>query len=173
MKKLATGMPLNVRKYKRDTMKQRRRRRGPFQFLQFSVIGLANAGIDIGTLNLLLLIFTTDERGWLIAFNTIAYTLAVANSYFWNASITFRRSAKGSNPQRLKFIVQGLVSLGVNNLAFVAFSEILQFAGVPGWLRVNIAKGIAMALSFTASFFMIKYFVFTDTRKHYMEKDEQ
>ncbi|GAB3060974.1 GtrA family protein [Virgibacillus ainsalahensis] len=152
-------------------MKKQRKWRGPFQFLQFSVIGFSNAAIDIGTLNLLLLLFHTEERGWLIVFNTIAYTLAIINSYYWNASITFRTSAKGNNKQRLKFILQGIVSLGVNNLVFLAFGEILQFFGVPGWLRVNIAKGIAMGLSFTASFFMIKYFVFKDTRKHYMEKN--
>jgi putative flippase GtrA len=145
-------------------MKNHRQWRGPFQFLQFSAIGIANAAIDIGTLNLLLLIFQTEERGWLIVFNTIAYTMAVANSYFWNASITFRTSARGSNKQRINFILQGIVSLGVNNLVFVAFSEILRFFGVAGWLSLNIAKGIAMVLSFTASFFMIKYFVFKDRK---------
>ncbi|MFC2947108.1 GtrA family protein [Virgibacillus sediminis] len=151
-------------------MENGKRKKGPFQFLQFSMIGFSNAAIDIGTLNLLLILFQTDERGWLIAFNTIAYTLAVANSYFWNASFTFRRSAKGSGRQRILFIVQGAVSLGVNNLMFLVFNEILIWIGLPSWLLYNISKGIAMAMSFTASFFMMKYVVFRDAKKHYIEE---
>ncbi len=146
-------------------MTQEKRKKGPLQFLQFSAIGVANAGIDIGTLNLLLLLFHSDERGLLLLYNTIAYTLAVANSYFWNASFTFQHSAKGSNRQRILFIVQGIVSLGINNLVFIVSNILLESFGVPNWLRYNIAKGLAMFLSFLASFFMIKYFVFKKTKK--------
>ncbi|WP_100011335.1 GtrA family protein [Lentibacillus sediminis] len=153
-------------------MKKPRKRRGPFQFLQFSVIGFSNAAIDIGTLNLLLIIFQPDARGWVIVCNTIAYTLAVANSYFWNASFTFKNTAKGSGRQRIGFIIQGLISLGVNNLVFLVVTELQGFLGVPNWLRYNIAKGFAMLLSFTASFFMIKYFVFKD-QPHFMENREK
>ncbi|WP_010529717.1 GtrA family protein [Lentibacillus jeotgali] len=143
-------------------MAQQKQKRGPLQFLQFGVIGFANAGIDIGTLNLLLILFHTDDRMLLLLYNTIAYTLAVANSYFWNASITFKRSAKGNNRQRILFIIQGIISLGVSNLIFLGVNEVLDYTAVPSWLRYNIAKGLAMFLSFLASFFMMKYFVFKD-----------
>ncbi|MGP4108605.1 GtrA family protein [Virgibacillus sp. L01] len=146
-------------------MTQEKRKKGPLQFLQFSAIGVANAGIDIGTLNLLLLLFHSDEKGLLLLYNTIAYTLAVANSYFWNARFTFQHSAKGSNRQRILFIVQGIVSLGVNNLVFMVSNTLMESFGVPNWLRYNIAKGLAMLLSFVASFFMIKYFVFKKPKK--------
>ncbi|UJL47505.1 GtrA family protein [Virgibacillus sp. NKC19-16] len=146
-------------------MRQHKRKKGPFQFLQFSVIGVANAAIDIGTLNLLLLLFHTEGSSMLVLYNTIAYTLSVANSYFWNASITFRNSAEGSKRQRITFIIQAIVSLGVNNLVFLGVNSLLVALGVPGWLRYNVAKGIAMFLSFCSSFFMIKYFVFKKTKK--------
>lgn len=145
-------------------------KRGPLQFLQFGVIGFANAGIDIGTLNLLLILFHTDDRMMLLLYNTIAYTLAIVNSYYWNASITFKRSAKGNNRQRILFIVQGLISLGVSNLVFLGVNELLQLTSVPNWLRYNIAKGMAMFLSFLASFFMIKYFVFKDFGKRFINE---
>ncbi|WP_240377392.1 GtrA family protein [Bacillus piscicola] len=146
-------------------MKKTANSKGPFQFLQFSIIGIANAGVDIGTLNLLLLLFPTDDRVVLVVFNTIAYSLAVANSYFWNASITFRHTVEKSGRQRLLFILQGIVSLGVSNLVFLGLADILQLFPIPRWFRYNLAKGIAMFLSFTASFFMIKYFVFKK-KKH-------
>ncbi|TMN22875.1 GtrA family protein [Lentibacillus cibarius] len=151
-------------------MAQNKSKRGPMQFLQFGVIGFVNAGIDIGTLNLLLILFHTDNKGLLLLYNTIAYTLAVANSYYWNASITFKRSAKGSNRQRILFIVQGLISLGVNNLVFLGINELVQYIGINNWLGYNIAKGMAMFLSFLASFFMVKYFVFRDFGKRYINE---
>ncbi|MFD2761531.1 GtrA family protein [Lentibacillus juripiscarius] len=151
-------------------MAQNKQKRGPMQFLQFGVIGFANAAIDIGTLNLLLILFHTDDRGMLLLYNTISYILAVVNSYYWNASITFKRSAKGSNRQRILFIVQGLVSLGVSNLVFLGANELLQLIGTNNWLRYNVAKGLAMFLSFLASFFMVKYFVFRDYGKRYIDE---
>lgn len=143
-------------------MIQRKKKRGPLQFLQFSAVGIANAVIDIVSLNLLVLIFPTSDRLLLLLFNTIAYSLSVANSYFWNATFTFKRTAKGSNRQRTLFIAQGIISLGVSNLVFISVNEVLDFTAVPNWMRYNIAKGLAMFLSFLSSFFMVKYFVFKD-----------
>ncbi|TFJ92743.1 GtrA family protein [Lentibacillus salicampi] len=150
-------------------MAHQKPKRGPLQFVQFGVIGFANAAIDIGTLNLLLILFNTDGRMLLLLYNTIAYSLAVVNSYYWNASITFKRSAKGSNRQRILFIIQGLVSLGVSNLVFLGLNELLDYTAVPSWLRYNAAKGLAMFLSFLASFFMVKYFVFKDFGKRFIK----
>src|SRR5699024_9795955 len=96
----------------------RKQWRDPFHFLQFSAIGISNDMVDMGTLNLLLYIFQTEESGWLFLFNTIAYSLAVSNSYFWNAGITFGTSAKCSRTQHIKFIIQSVISLDVNNFCF-------------------------------------------------------
>lgn len=147
-------------------MEKKKKRKGLFQYAQFSAIGVSNAAVDIGTLNLLLYFFPTDERVMLTTYNTVSYCLAVANSYIWNVLITFKDSAKGSNKQRMAFVLQGLVSLGVNNLVFIGGNTLFEALGVPGWLRYNLAKGVAMFLSFTASFFMIKYFVFKDAHPH-------
>ncbi|GAA0594523.1 hypothetical protein GCM10009001_08300 [Virgibacillus siamensis] len=141
-------------------MTKHKRKSGPFQFMQFSVIGVANALIDIGALNLLLILFYTDDRAMLLLYNTVAYTLAIINSYFWNARFTFQHTAKGSNRQRILFIIQAIVSLGVNNLVFIGANALMEVIGIPNWLRYNVAKGLAMFLSFLASYFMIKYVVF-------------
>ncbi|MBT2569652.1 GtrA family protein [Planococcus sp. ISL-110] len=136
--------------------------RAPVQTLQFTVIGISNAAVDIGSLNLLLLVHPTDHSGTLTLFNTIAYCLAVSNSYIWNSMITFRHTAKGSSKQRFGFFVQGLFSLLINNGVFLAFNLLFQSIGMPAWIRHNLAKGLAMFASFSASFFMIKYLVFKD-----------
>lgn len=148
-------------------MQNGRKSRTPVQTLQFAVIGISNAAVDIGSLNLLLLMHPTDQAGTLTFFNTIAYCLAVSNSYIWNSTITFRHTAKGSANQRFGFFMQGLFSLLINNGVFLAFNLLFQSIGMPSWIRHNLAKGLAMFASFSASFFMIKYFVFKDrTRRN-------
>ncbi|MET3683005.1 putative flippase GtrA [Alkalibacillus flavidus] len=141
---------------------ERKRKSGFKQFFQFSIIGGSNAAIDIGVLNLLLILFPTTDTITLILFNTTAYTLSVLNSYLWNSTITFSRTSSGNNRQRLGFLVQAAISLVINNLVFIALNALIGLFGVPGWLAYNIAKGSAMASSSIASFFMVKYYVFKD-----------
>ncbi|WP_411953918.1 GtrA family protein [Alkalibacillus sp. S2W] len=141
---------------------EKKRKSGIKQFFQFSVIGGSNAAIDIGVLNLLLILFPTTDTLTLILFNTTAYSLSVLNSYLWNASITFNRTSSGAKRQRVGFIIQAIISLGVNNLIFVAINALFGLFGIPAWLAYNIAKGSAMVSSSLASFFMIKYYVFKD-----------
>jgi len=143
-------------------MESSEKRRAPIQTLQFTVIGISNAAVDIGSLNLLLLLHPTDHSGTLTLFNTIAYCLAVSNSYIWNSLITFRHSARGTMKQRFGFFLQGLFSLLINNGVFLGFNLLFQFMGMPTWIRQNLAKGMAMFASFSASFLMIKYLVFKD-----------
>lgn len=143
-------------------MENSEKRRTPVQTLQFTVIGISNAAVDIGSLNLLLLLHPTDHSATLTIFNTIAYCLAVANSYIWNSMITFRHTARGTTKQRFGFFLQGLFSLLINNGVFLGFNLLFQFIGMPAWIRHNLAKVLAMFASFTASFFMIKFFVFKD-----------
>ncbi|SER57889.1 Putative flippase GtrA (transmembrane translocase of bactoprenol-linked glucose) [Gracilibacillus ureilyticus] len=146
-------------------MDREKRKSGGFQFLQFGIIGVGNALIDIGMLNLLLILFYTEDRMLLLGYNTISYLLAVSNSYFWNASVTFNRTSKGSGYQRIGFVVQALISLGISNIVFIGLNSFMEWLGVLNWLRYNIAKGLAMLLSSLASFFMVKYFVFKDYKK--------
>lgn len=146
-------------------MKKSRNKQAPQQRLQFSIIGLSNAAVDIGSLNLLLILFPTDDRGPLLLLNTIAYILAVINSYVWNSIFTFREAAKGSAKERIGFLLQGLFSLGINNGVFLLFNALFQALGIPAWIRHNLAKGVAMFSSFAASYLMIKYLVFKDYKK--------
>ncbi|WP_347836647.1 GtrA family protein [Gracilibacillus sp. JCM 18860] len=137
---------------KRSKETNNKRKSGPFQFLQFGVIGIGNALIDIGTLNLLLILFYTEDRMMLTIYNSISYTLAIANSYFWNANITFNRTSKGSSYQRIGFLIQSMISLGISNAVFIGLNNFLEWLHVQNWLRYNIAKGLAMLLSSLASF---------------------
>ncbi|WP_026772358.1 GtrA family protein [Sediminibacillus sp. JSM 1682029] len=133
------------------------------QIIQFSFIGLANAAIDIGVLNLLLWIWPTEETRMLFIFNTIAYFLAIMNSYIWNVKYTFSHHARINTKELGLFSLQAIVAWVINNVVFIGLSKLLfQFSALslPSFFVHNVAKGAAMFLSFSTSFLLMKFIVF-------------
>lgn len=145
-------------------MKQKRIGRGSKQVMSFSAIGVMNALVDIGALNLLMLLFPTDDRIQLIMYNTISYVLAIINSYFWNAKLTFPSKAIHDRKQVLLFLVQAVIALGISNLVFYGALLIFESISLPHYIERNISKGLAMFLSSASSFFMMKHLVFPRTK---------
>jgi putative flippase GtrA len=56
-------------------------KRGSIRFSKFTVVGLLNAAVDIGTLNLFLLFLPTRDPSVLALYNGVALLLANVNSY--------------------------------------------------------------------------------------------
>ncbi|WP_010648624.1 GtrA family protein [Oceanobacillus massiliensis] len=131
-----------------------------FQVIQFSAIGGVNALIDIGTLNLLLLMWPTTDNQLLTLYNTIAYTLAVTNSYLFNSNLTFRKRASKNKKEMVFFCLQAIASLVISNVVLLGGIALLDLISIPMFIQQNIAKGAAMFLSSTASYFFMRYFVF-------------
>lgn len=138
--------------------------RGPLQYIQFSMIGGLNALVDIGALNLFLMIWPTDASRNLLLFNTLSYSLAILNSYLWNTRLTFRYEVSMTIKEKVAFLIQAIASLIISNLVFIGSVKLLGLVISPKWLALNISKGLAMFLSSTASFFFMKYFVFRKNR---------
>ena len=67
-----------------------RLKRGGVRFSKFTIVGLSNAAVDIGTLNLFLWLAPTRDPSVLALYNGVALVLANLNSYFWNTRWTFR-----------------------------------------------------------------------------------
>jgi putative flippase GtrA len=134
--------------------------KGPLQFAKFSLIGLFNGAIDLAALNALLLVSHSRTAAGLMLINSTAYALAVLNSYYWNAKLTFRRHASFTSREKVKFAAQAAVSLVISNLVFVLFVYALGLLPLPLWLVHNAAKGLSMALSSLSSFLFMKYYVF-------------
>ncbi|WLR52794.1 GtrA family protein [Bacillus tianshenii] len=138
----------------------KRQTHGAVQFAQFGFIGILNALVDIGSLNLLLWLFPTDERALLVTYNTISYTLAILNSYFWNSKLTFKHHAAYTKREKVAFVIQALVALLISNIVFISVVQLLELTSLRPFVARNISKGLAMFLSSTASFFFMKFFVF-------------
>jgi putative flippase GtrA len=135
------------------------------QFARFSLIGAMNGTLDIIILNLLLQLWQHPNAWELILANSLAYSIAVLNSYIWNARLTFRRESTFNAREKASFAAQALVSLLISNGFFLLFSYLLGQSSFPLWVVENGAKGLSMALSSLCSFFFMKVYVFKGKRE--------
>ncbi|GGM35957.1 hypothetical protein GCM10011351_22480 [Paraliobacillus quinghaiensis] len=138
------------------------------QILQFGTIGISNAVVDIVLLNVFLWIWPTTNPTLLFTFNTIAYVCAIINSYIWNTKYTFRHRAYFSKKELTWFILQAFIALLINNVVFIGLIELFiiqSYISLPSFIARNISKGVAMFLSSTASFFLMRYIVFKEQKR--------
>ena len=86
------------------------------KYAQFSLVGVSNALVDLGVLNLLLLLAPTRDPELLVGFNIVALVLTNANSYLWNTLWTFRHQARQDAKQVSMFGAQALLNISIANL---------------------------------------------------------
>ncbi|MBA2346326.1 MAG: GtrA family protein [Rubrobacter sp.] len=145
---------------KRDRIKE-----GGKRFSKFSLVGLSNAAVDIGVLNLFLWLEPTRDPVELAMYNAVALVLANANSYVWNGLWTFRGRARLSKRQTGLFIMQALINVAIGSLLFgFLVRPILLYTDIPSYLAGNTAKFISIATASTVSFFLMRYVVFSRKR---------
>ena len=138
---------------------------GGKRFSKFSLVGLSNAAIDVGVLNLFLWLEPTRDVPMLVLFNGVALVLANFNSYVWNTLWTFRGRAEHDTRQIVLFALQGLVNVGISNGLFWALVHpIIVYTEVPTYLAGNVAKIISVTVASTISFFIMRYVVFSRRR---------
>jgi putative flippase GtrA len=138
---------------------------GGKRFSKFSLVGLSNAAIDIGVLNLFLWLEPTREVSLLVLYNGVALVLANLNSYIWNTLWTFRGRAEHDVRQIVLFTLQVLVNIGISNGLFWALVHpIVVHTEVPTYLAGNVAKIISVTVASTISFFIMRYVVFSRRR---------
>jgi putative flippase GtrA len=142
-------------------------KKGGVRFSKFTVVGLSNAVVDLGILNLFLWLASTRDPSVLALYNGVALVLANVNSYFWNTRWTFRgRAKRRDRRQRVLFTLQALFNICVSNgLFFLLVRPVLVYTEVPAYLAGNVAKLISIAVASTLSFFLMRYLVFSRTRR--------
>ncbi|HET7480453.1 MAG TPA: GtrA family protein [Rubrobacteraceae bacterium] len=145
---------------KRDKLK-----RGGKRFSQFTLVGILNAAVDFGVLNLFLWLAPTRDPWQLAAFNGVALVAANINSYWWNTRWTFRGRAEHDFRQVFLFALQALVNIGISNGLFWALIHpLLTDTDIPAYLVGNVAKLISVIVASTISFFIMRYLVFSRKR---------
>ncbi len=131
------------------------------QFAEFLLVGLSNAIVDLGILNLLLLLAPPHSSGMLVLENTIAVVLAILNSYLWNSRWTFRPYVTHEMRQRVLFVAQALLNVAINDLVLLGLTHVLGPGhGFSYLVTSNLAKLGAMFLASLTSFLLLRSVVF-------------
>jgi putative flippase GtrA len=145
--------------------KRKKLKSGGVRFSKFSLVGLSNAVVDIGVLNLFLWLQPTREASLLVLYNGIALVLANVNSYIGNTRWTFRGRAEHNLRQTTLFSLQALVNIGISTGVFWALIHpLLVDTDIPASLVGNVAKIISVAVASIVSFFLLRYVVFSRKR---------
>ncbi len=146
---------------------KRRRLRGfGRRFSKFLTVGLANAAVDIGTLNLLLLLLPTREPWQFAVYNLVALVLAKVNSYVLNTRWTFEGRARHDARQSILFALQALVNIGVSNAIFwLAIRTMFDNTNLSSFAGGNLAKLLSTALASTLSYFILRHVVFSKKKR--------
>jgi len=134
------------------------------QFGKFAAVGTLNTLIDLGILNLLILIFGVSAGLSFSAFKAVSFVFATTNSYFWNKFWTFESATKTSVKEYGHFFLLTLVGTLINvSVASFIVNGITTPAGVSPNLWANIGALLAVFVSFLWNFLSYKLVVF---KKH-------
>lgn len=133
---------------------------------KFLAVGLSNAIVDLAVLNACVLLFPTTSSLLLFLYNTGAVICAIVNSYIWNRRFTFADKATGAHRERTLFWLQGLLNVAINDAIVVGLARYLLFTrDLPLLISGNLSKGIAMFISSSLSYILLRLFVFRGPRQ--------
>ena len=141
------------------------RKQTAVKYAQFSLVGASNMLVDIGVLNVFLVLVPTRSPELLVIYNVGALILANANSYLWNTLWTFRHQARHDAKQVSLFTAQGLLNAGVGSLLlWLAAHGLRAYTDLSALASGNVAKAISMLAASTLSFVFLRFFVFRPGR---------
>lgn len=133
------------------------------QLSKFGAVGILNASIDFGILNIFSIVTGTTAGIKIGGLNIPGVALAVANSYFWNKYWVFSQG-KGQNRQEqdlAKFLGVTIIGLILNStLVVIATTYVTPPLGLAGATWLNIAKVFVTLFTFIWNFTGYKFFVF-------------
>lgn len=130
---------------------------------KFGETGGLNWLLDLGVVNLLILITGISTGIYFVAFKAISFVVAATNSYFWNKNWVFVGGAKQTETQEIsKFVIATLLGLGFN----VVLASIVVYVGPMfnsslnsvTWANLGVVVGSLGAMLF--NFVLYKIWVF-------------
>ncbi|MBI2024996.1 MAG: GtrA family protein [Candidatus Harrisonbacteria bacterium] len=133
-----------------------------FQFAKYAATGAMNSFTDLGLFNWLTMIFQIFSGPLIIVINTISFSIAVTNSYFWNNLWAFKREGgKLSIAEFGKFLGVTIGGVILNNLIVYVVTTVIGAPDeVTPQLWENAAKLFGVPVAIMWNFFGYKYFVF-------------
>lgn len=138
-----------------------------YQFVKFGETGGLNTFIDLGILNLLILITGINGGLYYSIFKGISFLTAATNSYFWNRFWVFESTEKKKTAdEALKFYIVTIIGFIINVLVATLVVKFGQGRlDLAGNLLANIGAVAAFVITMMFNFFGYKLFVFTKSKK--------
>jgi len=135
------------------------------QFSKFVAVGLLNTAIDFVLLNVMTIMTGVTQGFGLVILNTVSFTAATTNSYFFNKRWTFRDTRRDQEEKKfLQFLAISLVGAVMNGgvifLVITFAKPALASLPLTDQLWVNVAKVFATGISLVWNFLGYKFIVF-------------
>jgi putative flippase GtrA len=131
------------------------------QFLRFAFVGGINTLIDLGVLNILMVIFGNVTSGRYIVFKTISFLCAVVNSFFMNKYFTFKEKDKATAKETYRFAIVTVIGFLINvGIPSGLFTLLNGNVALKESLLANICALIGVIISMLFNFVGYKFFVF-------------
>lgn len=131
------------------------------QVAKFAAVGGLNTLLDLGVLNVLILISGVAVGYWYPVFKGISFVIANINSYFWNKHWTFGVGGTANIKEFSQFLIVSIIGFGIN----VGIASLLvNIIGAPENISLerwaNIGALSATIISLVWNFIGYKFFVF-------------
>jgi putative flippase GtrA len=132
---------------------------------KFSEVGGLNFLVDLGVINLLVLVSGVAVGFLTLVYKAISFAVAVANSYLWNKFWVFDDAQKQEQTKEAsKFFIASLFGLAVNLAVFsivkYAGPAVLASVSDKAWVSIGTVVGSISGLVF--NFVLYKIWVFKD-----------
>lgn len=129
------------------------------QLAKFIVVGVLNTLVDLGVLNLLILITDVALGPLYVVFKSISFVAAVSNSYVWNKYWTFG-SKNGETKEIVQFFAVSVIGFLINVGFASAIANFVSIVGVSDKLMANFGALAGTAVGLIWNFLGYKFVVF-------------
>jgi putative flippase GtrA len=132
---------------------------------KFSEVGGLNFLVDLGVINLLVLVSGVAVGFLTLVYKAISFAVAVINSYLWNKHWVFDDAGKQEQTKEAsKFFMASLLGLAVNLIVFslVKYVGPVLMGSVSDKLWVSIGTVVGSISGLVFNFVLYKIWVFKD-----------
>jgi putative flippase GtrA len=136
-----------------------------YKFVKFGEVGGLNWLVDLGVINILVLV-SGVASGWItVVYKAISFSVAVVNSYFWNKGWVFSDAQKQDQTKEAgKFLIASLIGLAFNAAIFtvIKFFGPTVYDGLTATQWISAATVVASLAAMIFNFVLYKIWVFKD-----------
>jgi putative flippase GtrA len=131
------------------------------QAAKFFLVGTLNTFIDLGVLNIFILISGIATGLFYSVFKSFSFLIATINSYFWNKYWTFEKREKPTSGEFFKFLVITFIGFLINvGVASFVVNGVGPKFGITEKLWASIGAIVAAFFAFAWNFLSSKFIVF-------------